>query len=392
MSFEFDFAKRLSLIAAGNANLFHASFLFDPELGNRFATHALPWICKGVWRQARFDRSNGTRPDNIKCTRDVQLDHVRKGDDREIEIAIGRIPQRRTLCITPSDDGDSPQDSNFAGMISDGYATLINPSEATAEAAHAAFDENETLSGRLDNLHAMLEAKSDQILNERERSIYRARYLFPARKTKLKELTDRYGLSEARISQIATEANKKVLAAINPAECHQGGIRFPTYKTIDDWCDELPRREGETACAHHKRRQKVRREQITEWLDASDYNIQRVRRALSAGITPEDVGTVLDIPTTTTEDPKHNPAANLVKLVEYRRAAVEQDRETKERLERYRALKQAEMLERCTRATLTLKGYEKAIELEQRTTEAESRPTVAEGSDQTPSARKVSAA
>ena len=219
---EWDFEKRLSLIAAGNANLFHASFLFDPELGNRFATHALPWICKGVWRQARFDRSNGTRPDNIKCTRDVQLDHVRKDDDREIEIAIGRMPQRRTLCITPSDDGDSPQGSNFAGMLSDGYATLINPSEATAEAAHAAFEENETLSGRLDNLHAMLEAKSDQILNEREREIYRARYLFPARKTKLKELTDRYGLSEARISQIATEANKKVLAAINPSRVPSG--------------------------------------------------------------------------------------------------------------------------------------------------------------------------
>ena len=196
--FERDFEKRLSLIAAGNANLFQASFLFDPELGNRFATHAFPWICKGVWRQARFDRSNGTRPDNIRCTRDVQIDRVRKDGDREIEIAVGRIPQRRTLCITPTDEGDSPQNSNFAGMISDGYATLINPSEATAEAAHAAFEESETLSGRLDNLHAMLEAKSDQILNERERSIYRARYLFPARKTKLKELTDRYGLSEAR--------------------------------------------------------------------------------------------------------------------------------------------------------------------------------------------------
>ena len=117
-----------------------------------------------------------------------------------------------------------------------------------------------------------------------------------------------------------------------------------------------------------------------------------MRRALSAGIAPEDIGTVLDIPTTTAEDPKHNPTANLVKLAEYRRIAEEQDRETQARLERYRALKQAEMLERCTRATLTLKGYEKAIELEQRTTEAESRPTVAEGSDQTPSARKVSAA
>ena len=266
---EWDFEKRLSLIGAGNAALFHAAFLFDPELGRRFATQAWPWISKGVWRQARFDRSNGTRPDNIKCTRDVQLDHVRKDDDRESEIALGRTPQRRTLCVTPSDDGDLLQGSNFAGMLSDGYATLIHPGEATIEASHAANEENETLSGRLDSLHAMLEAKSDQILNDREREIYRVRYLFPARKTKLKELTDRYGLSEARNSQIATEANKKVLAAINPLSGrYQGDVRFPTWLTIDDWCD------------HPKA---ARAKSIMEWCEVQTAtSAERVLRSMQA--------------------------------------------------------------------------------------------------------------
>ena len=130
-------------------------------------------------------------------------------------------------------------------MLSDGYATLIHPGEATVEATHAADEENETLSGRLDSLDALLEMKADQILNDREREIYRARYLFPARKTKLKELTDHYGLSEARISQIATEANKKVLAAIQPLSgCYQGDVRFPTWLTIEDWCDH-PKERGQ---------------------------------------------------------------------------------------------------------------------------------------------------
>ena len=341
---EWDFEKRLSLIGAGNAALFHAAFLFDPEFGRRFATQAWPWISKGVWRQARFDRSNGTRPDNIKCTRDVQLDHVRKDDDRESEIAVGRTPQRRTLCVTPSDDGDSLQGSNFAGMLSDGYATLIHPGEATAEATHAAAEENETLSGRLDNLDALLEMRADQILNDREREIYRARYLFPARRTKLKELTDHYGLSEARISQIATEANKKVLAAIQPlADCYQGDVRLPTWLTIEDWCD-------------HPKEHRDR--SITEWRHGGDYNIDRVRVALEAGIAPGDIGTVLNIPTTTTENLEYNPAAHLVKLAERRRIAAEQDQEQRERVERYLEHKALEQ-----RVTLTTKGYRAATEL-----------------------------
>ena len=339
-----DFSKRLGLVSAGNVALVVAANKYDPKRGTAFSTYAVHWIRKAIWREVRSNLSAGDRPDNIKFTRDVQLDHVCKDDDREIEIVVGRIPQRRTLCLTPSDDGDRPQGSNFAGMLSDGYASLINPGEATIEATHAVIEENETLSGRLDNLHAMLEAKSDQILDEREREIYRARYLFPARKTKLKELTDRYGLSEARISQIATEANKKVLAAIQPlADCYQSEVRFPTWLTIDDWCD------------HPKEHQD---RSITEWRHGGDYNIDRVRVALDAGIASGDIGTVLNIPTTTTEDPEYNPAGHLVKLSEWRRTAAEQDQEQRERVERYLEHKALEQ-----RVTLTTKGYRAATEL-----------------------------
>ena len=209
------------------------------------------------------------------------------------------------------------------------------------------------------------------------------------------------GCPKLEISQIATEANKKVLAAIaSLADCYRGDARFPTWRTIDEWCDGRPkeRKRLKLQFVKQKRGKRIYKRvpiedpAIVEWQNASELNINRVTSSLGAGIAPEDIGTALNIPTTTAEDPNHNPTANLVKLAEYRRIAEEQDRETQVRLERYRVLKQAEMLGRSTRATLTLKGYEKAIELEQHTTEAESRPTVAEGSDQTPSAGKVSAA
>ena len=73
----------------------------------------------------------------------------------------------------------------------------------------------------------------------------------------------------------------------------------------------------------------------------------------------------MDIPTSTAEDPNYNPVAHFATLAEYRRIAEEQDRESHARMKRYQELKRSEELERCTRATLTLKGYDKAIELEQ---------------------------
>ena len=312
--FRWDYEKLLSLVGAGNDGLFHAAFLFDPNLGHRFATHALPWINKEIWRQARFDRSVVDRPDNIKFHRDVQLDHVRhKKEEREIEIAVGRVAKRR-LCLEPSQDGNTAQGSNFVDLLCGGYATVRYPSEATVESAHAAIEENEILSGKLDDLHSMLEAKANQILEPRDREIYRARYLFPARKIKLKELARRYGVADARISQIATEANKKVIAAINPlADCYRGEVRFPTWRTIGDWCD-------------HPKEQ--RNKSIADWCGDGDYHIDRVRAALDAGISAEEIGQRLDIPTSTAEDPNYNPAAHFATLAEYRRIAEEQDRES----------------------------------------------------------------
>jgi hypothetical protein len=180
-----------------------------------------------------------SRPYDVKLPRDVSLDCIRGEDDRELEITIGRIPRRRLLCIEPGDEGDTPQDSSFSRALSDGYATLQNPGESTGEATHAAIEEEEILSGRLDDLHLLLVAKADQILDPRDREIYRARYLFPARMIKLKKLADRYGVSEARVSQIAAEADRNVRAAIasDSLADRYREIRFPTWRTIDEWCE-----------------------------------------------------------------------------------------------------------------------------------------------------------
>jgi len=84
-----------------------------------------------------------------------------------------------------------------------------------------------------------------------------------------------------------------------------------------------------------------------------------VRVALDAGIAAGDIGTVLNTPTTTTEDPEYNSAAHLVKLSEWRRIAAEQDKEQRERVERYLEHKALEQ-----RVTLTTKGYREARSFE----------------------------
>ena len=341
----YDWGVIRQLIGAGNDGLILAVDRFDPSRGFQFSTASRWSIRKEIIREALLYLKSVSRPYDVKLPRDVSLDCIRGEDDRELEITIGRIPRRRLLCIEPGDEGDTPQDSCFSRALSDGYATLQNPGEATGEATHAAIEEGEILSGRLDDLHLLLVAKADQILDPRDREIYRARYLFPARMIKLKKLADRYGVSEARVSQIAAEADRNVRAAIasDSLADRYREIRFPTWRTIDEWCE------------HSKEAQ---RKSIEEWRDSGDRNINRVRTALDAGVTPENIGKQLEIPTTTAGDPTFNPAAHLVKLAEWRRVAEEQDRE-RERLEKYLEHKSLEQ-----RITLTTRGYRTAWELD----------------------------
>ena len=376
--FQWDYEKLLSLVGAGNDGLFHAAFLFDPNLGHRFATHAWPWINKEIWRQARFDRSVVDRPDNIRSFRDpIKLGLVVNNRDdpksaaKQIDYTDFAFPRARS--ITNEDDRcDAP--TSVVVAMSNAFAKYAAPDEATAEAAHAAGEKDTQLSGRLDNLDALLAAKADQILDPREREIYRARYLFPKRKTRLGELAQRCGLTAARISQIARGADTKMMAAIAGvplAEGCQGSVRFPTWRTIDDWCD-------------HPKEQ--RKKSIAEWCGGGDYHIERVTAALEAGISANEIGKRLDIPTTTAEDRNYNPAAHLVKLAEWRRIAAEQDREQRERQERYVAHKALEQ-----RVTLTTKGYREA-RLFGRAREAEDGTQTSTGEHTSPAKRAGSAA
>ena len=368
------------LIGAGNDGLLLAVDRFDPGRGFQFSTAARWSIRKEIVREALLYLTSVSRSYDAKLPRDVSLDAIRGKDDREIEIAIGRMPKRRLLCIEPGDDADTPQDSSFSRALSDGYATLQNPGEATGEATHAAIEEEEILSGRLDDLHSLLAAKADQILDPRECEIYRARYLFPARKTKLKDLADRYGICEPRISQIGIEADRKIRAAMgsDPLGDRYRKGRFPTWRTIDDWCDRRPKELRARGPLGRGHRQKW---WVDEGQEEVDHNLGRVRTALDAGVEHRDIGKQLGIPTTTTEDPDFNPAAQLLKLVEWRRIAEEQDREQRETREKYLEHKILEQ-----RVALTTKGYRKARELE-RTGEAENGPQASAGEHTAPLTR-----
>ena len=120
-------------------------------------------------------------------------------------------------------------------------------------------------------------------------------------------------------------------------------IPFPKWHNIDEWCD-LPKGRRDASMA--------------DWLGSSDYNFKRVEAAIESG---SELPAELQI---TTPD-GYSPAAHLAKLVAWRRAAAEQDREQKERLERYLERKSLEQ-----RVTLTAKGYRAVRELDRETEDA----------------------
>jgi RNA polymerase sigma-32 factor len=283
-----DEAALRGLISAGNEGLMLAAGRFDPNIGVRFSTAASYSIRKEVRRQAKFDCSDGTRPYDAKHLRDVKLDHARdltSGDeDREIEIAPSGTHQVRMLCIEPGNDGDTPQDSNFSRLITDGLAIFKAPEQPTAEASHAELIEDEELAGGLDDLQALLHAKANQILDARERRIYLARCLTPER-VRLKVLAKELGITIPRVHQIGVDADEKIHTAVANNCDPISATRLPTWRTIDDWCDRRPKqhvpRVKLTFCWHVAGRgiyQRTRVEDpgISEWHGANGFNVKRI--------------------------------------------------------------------------------------------------------------------
>ena len=92
----------------------------------------------------------------------------------------------------------------------------LSGEEATLEAAVIAQSEASQISGRLEDLHDMLDRAAGRLSDPRERHIFRARFLTDPR-TKLKHLACEYGVSEVRIHQLGERAKNKVIATIGGA-------------------------------------------------------------------------------------------------------------------------------------------------------------------------------
>ena len=165
--------------------------------------------------------------------------------------------------------------------------------------------------------------------------IHRLRYERPALPIKLKIIAANNGVSEPRVSQLNFKAGQKIHAAVMSNAGERRITPFPKWHNIVEWCD-LPKKRRDDSGGY--------------WRGASDFNIQRVEAAV-------DRWTEIPELQFTTPD-GYNPAEHFTKIIEFRRKAAEQDREQRERVERYLESKALEQ-----RVTLTTKGYRAATEL-----------------------------
>ena len=410
------------LIGAGNYGLLLAADRFRPDAGVRFITASAPSIRREIISKAKLDaKGRGvTRPYDVKFSPDILLDGLRGSTDSEIEIPDGPVPPRRSLCIIPNEGGKQSGGGTFSGTLAQGFARLN--------------------AAKTDTPPLTLQVWGD---------IKRFRYERPALPTKLKIIAEDNGVSAERVSQVGFDkAGRKTHAAVMSSAGGRRITPFPKWHNIDAWCD-LPKKRRDESMADwcgdqpssgvfslrgrpnvvdggyvNARSVDRAKKQVViptdYWHDgyrpqgpapsrapepfasscchvpsasrmvpvrACDYNLKRIEAALDAGREiPEELQF-------TTPD-GYCPALHFAKIVIHRRAAAKEDQERAARVERFKKLKEAELVERCARrtsVTLTTKGYQKALELEQDRQAANGSASSARD-DQAVAAKKSSAA
>jgi hypothetical protein len=279
------YEERIShLIAAGNLGLMLAADRCDPDRGVCFSTAAKYSIRKEIWTEAGFDMSVVTRPCPERYLFDVSLTAT---DDRgQIDIAEKLPLKSRKLCPNADQgDDDGPltgEETSLLVEYSRGIARLGDATEVTPEAAAAARQERDWLSGHLDDLSDMLDAGADQILDPRAAYIFRARYLTSQKPVKLKPLAGEYGISLERIHQIAEEAKQQIVDAFETAEATGRKDsklfelarvygRRPPWWNIEDWLDRT-----ETALPHSTPAERAAAHRMAEDAGACDFHLNRV--------------------------------------------------------------------------------------------------------------------
>jgi hypothetical protein len=165
--------------------------------------------------------------------------------------------------------------------------------------------------GQLLDLSAILEARVALIEDPRERHILRARYLTRSPE-KLRALADQFGVSVGRIHQLEQRALKSAGKMLPQSSAEELALFYlsnsppppgnntenPSHCPIDDWLDTLTR-----LFPLATQRDRIMAHRLADKLRAlaSDFNLNRVKTALNAGLTVGEIADQLGLLTEAVE-------------------------------------------------------------------------------------------
>jgi RNA polymerase sigma-32 factor len=213
------------LISEGNVGMMQAVKRFDPDRGFRLATYAMWWIRAAIqeyimhnWSLVKIGTTTAQKKLFFNLRRlKGQIQATDDGDLQSEQVAnIARkldVPEEDVISMNrriaaPDHSLNAPIRSDADGEWQDWLPDESNSQEVV-------IAEREELSGRKVLLSGALKK-----LNQRERHIIVARRLNDD-PTSLERLSQHYGISRERVSQIETRALQKLQKSMNVPVAHE---------------------------------------------------------------------------------------------------------------------------------------------------------------------------
>lgn len=206
------------VLSEGSIGLMQAVKRFDPDKGFRLATYAIWWIKASIqeyilrsWSLVKIGTTANQKKlfFNLRKTKS-KISAIDEGDMRpeqvsEIATRLG-VPEQDVIDMNRRLSGDMSLNTPVRddGATSEWQDWLVDDSTNIEQA----LAEDEEIQNRLASLQQAL-----NILNERERRIFKARRLQEPPMT-LEELSEEYSISRERVRQIEVRAFEKIQDAV----------------------------------------------------------------------------------------------------------------------------------------------------------------------------------
>ena len=196
------------LIQSGNLGLMVAAQRYDPDLGYRFTTFAVHWICQYIRREI----SNTGRVIRIPV-HIVEKTHTLKKAERELEQTLGRAPTVGELSDVLHMTQEQIAFLYCVQGTPDSLDRMVGEDEASSLADIIPFETAESVE---DIVMRKIEKEEMQdiiskCLNERETFVVTKRFgLDGEEKQTLAEVSDSLRLSRERVRQIELTALRKM--------------------------------------------------------------------------------------------------------------------------------------------------------------------------------------